>query len=147
MLKRSRDGKNTWKNCTKKILMNWITTMVWSVTQSQTMWDSCIATRPQHCKCQLHHLGNKRLCPWVWYKRYKFLVIQENIWNHVQNDHSAPFGSLEPPPFYSLVEHNSSASWICVSWAVIFSFWHKTFFYSYYRLVYWLFPPVQQSNQ
>ena len=26
------------KNCTKKILMNWITTMVWSVTQNQTFW-------------------------------------------------------------------------------------------------------------
>ena len=39
MLKRSRgDGKNTWKNCTKKILMNQITTMVCSVTQSQTFW-------------------------------------------------------------------------------------------------------------
>ena len=36
MLKRSRkDGKNTCKNCTKKILMNQITMMVWSVTQSQ----------------------------------------------------------------------------------------------------------------
>ena len=34
MLKRSRrDGKNTWKNCIKKILMNQTTTMVWLVTQ------------------------------------------------------------------------------------------------------------------
>ena len=24
-----KDGKNTWKNCTKMILMNWITTMMW----------------------------------------------------------------------------------------------------------------------
>ena len=40
MLKRSRkDGKNTWKNCTKKILMNQINMMVWwSDTQSQTFW-------------------------------------------------------------------------------------------------------------
>ena len=40
--KRSRrDGKNTQKNtknCTKKILMTWITSMVWSLTQSQTFW-------------------------------------------------------------------------------------------------------------
>ena len=35
MPKRSRtEGKNTQKNCTKNILMNWIITMVWSVTQS-----------------------------------------------------------------------------------------------------------------
>ena len=34
----SRDGKNAWKNCTRKVLMNWITTMVWSVTHSQTFW-------------------------------------------------------------------------------------------------------------
>ena len=35
MLKRSgRDGRNTWRNCTKKILMNWISMIVWSVTQS-----------------------------------------------------------------------------------------------------------------
>ena len=39
MLKRSRrDGKNAWKTCTKKILMNQITTMVWSATQCQTFW-------------------------------------------------------------------------------------------------------------
>ena len=38
-VKRSRkDGKKTQKSCTKKILMNQITTMVWSVTQSQTFW-------------------------------------------------------------------------------------------------------------
>ena len=37
MLKRSRrDGTDTQKNCTKKIQMNWIATMVWSATQSQT---------------------------------------------------------------------------------------------------------------
>ena len=36
MLKRSRrDGKNTQKDCIKKILMN---QMVWLVTQSQTFW-------------------------------------------------------------------------------------------------------------
>ena len=28
----------TWKNCIKKILINWITMMVWLVTQSQTFW-------------------------------------------------------------------------------------------------------------
>ena len=33
-----RDGKNTQKNCTKKISMTWITMMVWSLTQSQTFW-------------------------------------------------------------------------------------------------------------
>ena len=39
MRKRSRrDGKNTWKNCTKNIVMNWIATMVCLVTQSQTFW-------------------------------------------------------------------------------------------------------------
>ena len=27
-----RHGKNTQKNCTKKVLMTWITTMVWSLT-------------------------------------------------------------------------------------------------------------------
>ena len=27
-----RGGKNTQKNCTKKVLMTWITTMVWSLT-------------------------------------------------------------------------------------------------------------------
>ena len=38
-LKRSRrDGKNAWKTCTKKILMNQITTMVWSATQNHTFW-------------------------------------------------------------------------------------------------------------
>ena len=38
-MKRSRkDGKNTWKSCTKKILMNQITMMVWSATQSQIFW-------------------------------------------------------------------------------------------------------------
>ena len=40
-----RDGKNTQKNCIKKILMNWITTMVWLVTQSQTFW-SVKSSRP-----------------------------------------------------------------------------------------------------
>ena len=41
MLKRSRsDGKNPQKNCTKKILMYWITTLVCSVTQSQTFWSA-----------------------------------------------------------------------------------------------------------
>ena len=30
--------KDTQKNCTKKILMNQITMMVWSATQSQTFW-------------------------------------------------------------------------------------------------------------
>ena len=40
MQKRSRrDGKNTQKNCTKKILMNQIIMMVWSVTQGQTFWN------------------------------------------------------------------------------------------------------------
>ena len=34
-----RDGKNTWKNYIKKILMNQITTMVWSVSPSQTFWN------------------------------------------------------------------------------------------------------------
>ena len=39
MLKRSRrDGKTIWKNSINKILMNWITTMVWLVTQSQIFW-------------------------------------------------------------------------------------------------------------
>ena len=39
MLKRSRkDGKNTQKNCTKKIQMNRIAMMVRSATQSQTFW-------------------------------------------------------------------------------------------------------------
>ena len=27
-----RGGKNTQKNCTKKVLMTWITTIVWSLT-------------------------------------------------------------------------------------------------------------------
>ena len=41
MRKRSRrDGKNTWKNCIKKILMIRITTKVWLVTQSQTFWNA-----------------------------------------------------------------------------------------------------------
>ena len=35
---KKRDGKNTRKNCTKKILMTWITTMVWPLTKSQTFW-------------------------------------------------------------------------------------------------------------
>ena len=30
--------KKRWKKCTKQIFMNQITTMVWSVTQSQTFW-------------------------------------------------------------------------------------------------------------
>ena len=30
--------KDTQKNCTEKILMNQITVMVWSATQSQTFW-------------------------------------------------------------------------------------------------------------
>ena len=33
-----RGGKNTQKNCTKKVLMIWITTMMWSLTYSQTSW-------------------------------------------------------------------------------------------------------------
>ena len=33
-----RDGKNTWKNCIKKIQTNWMTTMMWSAAQSQTFW-------------------------------------------------------------------------------------------------------------
>ena len=28
----------TWKNCIKKVLMNWITMMVWLVSLSQTFW-------------------------------------------------------------------------------------------------------------
>ena len=41
MLKRSRrDGKNIWKNCIKKILMNQISRMVWSVTQNQIFWSA-----------------------------------------------------------------------------------------------------------
>ena len=32
-----RGGKNTQKNYTKKVFMTWITTMVWSLTQSQTI--------------------------------------------------------------------------------------------------------------
>ena len=40
MLKRSRsDGENP-QNCTEKVLMYWITTMVCSVTQSQTFWSA-----------------------------------------------------------------------------------------------------------
>ena len=34
--------KNTQKNCIKKILMNWITMMMWSATQSQTFWKAKI---------------------------------------------------------------------------------------------------------
>ena len=33
-----RGGKNTEKNCTKKVLMTQITMMVWSLTQRQTCW-------------------------------------------------------------------------------------------------------------
>ena len=33
-----RGGKNTQKNCTKKVLMTQITTIMWSLTQSQTPW-------------------------------------------------------------------------------------------------------------
>ena len=33
-----RDGKDTQKNSSKKILMTQITTMVWLLTQSQTSW-------------------------------------------------------------------------------------------------------------
>ena len=41
MLKRSRrDGKSTQKNCVKNIFMNWITTMVRLITQSQTFWST-----------------------------------------------------------------------------------------------------------
>ena len=32
-------GKNTQKNYTKKILMTWIATMVWSLTKTQTSWN------------------------------------------------------------------------------------------------------------
>ena len=35
----AEDGKNTQKNCTKKIFMTQITTMVWSLTYSQTSWN------------------------------------------------------------------------------------------------------------
>jgi len=46
MLKRSgRDGKNTQKNCVKKILMKQIIVMVWLVTQSQTFW--CVKSSGQ----------------------------------------------------------------------------------------------------
>ena len=38
-----RDGKNT-KTVQKKILINQITMMVWSVTQSQTLWSVKWAT-------------------------------------------------------------------------------------------------------
>ena len=34
-----RGGKNTQKNYTKKIFMTQTTTMVWSLTQSQTSWN------------------------------------------------------------------------------------------------------------
>ena len=33
-----RGGKNTWKKCTKKVLMAPMTIMVWPLTQSQTSW-------------------------------------------------------------------------------------------------------------
>ena len=33
-----RGGKNTQKNYTKKVLMTWITMIVWLLTQSQTSW-------------------------------------------------------------------------------------------------------------
>ena len=33
-----RSGKNTQKNYTKKVLMIFVTTMVWSLTYSQTSW-------------------------------------------------------------------------------------------------------------
>ena len=40
MQKRSRrGGNNTQKNCTKKLLMTMITTVVFSLTQSQTSWN------------------------------------------------------------------------------------------------------------
>ena len=39
MLKGSRgDNENTLKNCTKKILMNWIATAEWSFTHRKTFW-------------------------------------------------------------------------------------------------------------
>ena len=45
MLKRSRrDGKNT-QNCTRKILMNWISIVMWSVTLNQIFW-SVKSARP-----------------------------------------------------------------------------------------------------
>ena len=31
------DGKNTWKNCTKKIHMNCMTPVLWSATQGQIL--------------------------------------------------------------------------------------------------------------
>ena len=38
-LKRSRrNRKDTGKNCTRKVLMNQITMMVWSATQNQIFW-------------------------------------------------------------------------------------------------------------
>ena len=53
MQKRSRrDGKNIQKNCTKKVLMNQITTMVWSVTQSETFW-SVTSSGPQEATVKL----------------------------------------------------------------------------------------------
>ena len=33
-----RNEKNTQKNCTERILMTQITTMLWSLSQSQTFW-------------------------------------------------------------------------------------------------------------
>ena len=45
-----RDEKNTWKNCTKKILMNQINTIVWwSDTQSQTFWTAKSSGLRKHC--------------------------------------------------------------------------------------------------
>ena len=34
-----RGSKNTQKNNTRKALNNWVTTMVWSLTQNQTSWE------------------------------------------------------------------------------------------------------------
>ena len=34
-----KSGKNTQKNCTKKVFMTQIITMVWSFTESQTSWN------------------------------------------------------------------------------------------------------------
>ena len=34
-----KSGENTQKNYTKKIFMTQITTMVWSLTESQTSWN------------------------------------------------------------------------------------------------------------
>ena len=35
--------KESMKNCIKKILMNWIATMLWLVTQSQTFWSATLS--------------------------------------------------------------------------------------------------------